>query len=159
MEKSRPTTPIRISAVTSIDYATDGSPYLVVSLAEDLIEPALDKLIDLIGQNKFDEYNQNLLIRNNFKYHITVASPREWENLSSMRSSTIDLPANIELIGIGSVIKYKDETYFVICQSEDLQNIRENLKLPPRDFHITIAFKREDIHSVKKDLSTLVSPL
>ena len=47
--------------------------------------------------------------------------------------------------------------YFLVAQWDAAQELRTSLGLPPKDFHVTIAFNDEDIHGVPKGASSVVA--
>lgn len=102
------------------------------------------------------EYNDNLLIRNNFKYHITVLNVYEWNK--SNKQILFDNPNifDVEFLGIGTAKKNDNQTWFVVVKSLLIDKIREKLGLYKKDLHITIGFIKKDISNVPKDEHTLI---
>eukprot|EP01027_Heterolobosea_sp_BB2_P027246 GEZU01042540.1.p1 GENE.GEZU01042540.1~~GEZU01042540.1.p1 ORF type:complete len:324 (-),score=113.41 GEZU01042540.1:251-1222(-) len=58
--------------------------------------------------------------------------------------------------GLGCVRQGNNEAYFKVISWPSASQLRADLGLKPKDFHITIGFKSADIHDVCKGLSTLV---
>ena len=63
---------------------------------------------------------------------------------------------NVELLGIGSVSAGCDRTYYVVAASVDVQQFRRSFGLSCCDLHVTLGFNENDMHGVKKDISTIV---
>jgi hypothetical protein len=59
-------------------------------------------------------------------------------------------------VGIGKVEDQDDVAYFVVVDWESANTYRLELGLPKKDFHITLGYKLNDIHSKVKDRSTLL---
>lgn len=49
-----------------------------------------------------------------------------------------------------------DETYFLVINWPEVQQLRNELGLPHRDLHITLGFTNKDLHTVVKDSSSLI---
>jgi hypothetical protein len=50
----------------------------------------------------------------------------------------------------------EDVAYFVVLDWDSANQYRMELGLPKKDFHITLGFERNDVHSKLKDRSTLL---
>jgi len=61
-------------------------------------------------------------------------------------------------LGLGFAQHANEEAYFVVIQWNSFNSFRERLGLPPRDLHVTLGFKKNDIHNetIRKDASSLV---
>lgn len=59
--------------------------------------------------------------------------------------TSLDFPANGGL----------QESYFVVVKWPQAQQLRNELGLPPKDFHITLGFTTRDIHEHRKDHNTI----
>ena len=66
-------------------------------------------------------------------------------------------PGPVE-IGLGRAAQDGHEAYFRVVQWPEANRLRTQLGLQPADFHITVGFRTQDIHGVKKDWTTLVEP-
>ncbi|MFU7501923.1 MAG: hypothetical protein ACE1S7_00225 [Candidatus Tisiphia sp.] len=65
---------------------------------------------------------------------------------------------SVRCFGIGNIKEVDNETYFLVCQSQNVANLRQHLKLPTQNFHVTLGFKEADIFDRPKDKSSLISP-
>lgn len=137
-----------------------GLNYLGIKVPNNLVNPFLDKLKDYLG-DKFDEYTSNQKIRDNEGYHITIINVQEYNTVSKeigidkfINSLDPILKSNIndvKFLGLGSASKNENTSYFVVCKSELLDEVRRIFNLDPKDFHITLGFKHKDVHGVRKN--------
>jgi predicted kinase len=96
--------------------------------------------------NHLLEYQQT---RDNNTFHLTVINPYEYKQ-------SIDLPLDsftIYILGLG----FSNECYYLICYSPFCDSFRKRLNLPTKDFHVTIAFNKKDVHDINKSLSTVMN--
>tara|TARA_Y100000034_G_scaffold28883_2_gene34743 strand:- start:14358 stop:14930 length:573 start_codon:yes stop_codon:yes gene_type:complete len=61
--------------------------------------------------------------------------------------------------GVGAVKEEDNIAYFVVVDWPEMQNVRHSIKLPSKDFHVTLGFKNNDIHGIPKDKSTLINEI
>ena len=146
----------------NIIYLKDtlGSNYLGIKIQNTEINPFLNQLKDILGE-QYDEYVSNQGKRDNGSYHITVMNVIEYNRLSQelgmdkfINSLDPVLKAEIDdvrLIGVGKVSKNENTAYFVVTRSEILEEVRKKYDLPEKDFHITLGFKHKDVHGVRKN--------
>jgi hypothetical protein len=59
---------------------------------------------------------------------------------------------DLKLKGIGSATKNENRSYFIVCESDKLDTIRDRYELNKFDFHITLGFKWKDVHGVRKNV-------
>lgn len=92
--------------------------------------------------------------------HITVITPPELRMLVKdgfiAPNELCISSADLKLIGLGRQTKDKNAVYFVVVEWESAQNYRKSIGLPRQDFHITVAFRKSDIHNLPKDRTTLI---
>jgi len=146
----------------NITYLKDtlGSNYLGIKIQETQVQPFLEQLKDILGE-QFDEYTSNQKKRDIDAYHITVINVIDYSRLTKEMGmdkfvNSLDgiLKANIDdlkLIGIGKAQKNENTAYFVVCESDLLDEVRNMYNLPEQDFHITLGFKHKDVHGVRKN--------
>lgn len=146
-----------------IKYTKDviGNNYLAIKINKSNIDKYLNDLEDRLDSDLFDEYTKNQQKRDNNSYHITVINVMEFNSLMSQLG--IDkLTQYLELIfkypiddlkmlGLGQAEKSGNKSYFVVCESEKLNAVRQRFNLPEHDFHITIGFKHKDVFGVRKN--------
>ena len=133
-----------------------GQPYLACDVAPDHVSGDLERLAALIGAPAAAAYNAKLLARNAGAYHITIVSPPEWSRLGLQREAFEPRQFSFRLFGLGRAELGEDAAYYTVCEAGTVQDFRLSLGLPPRDLHITLAFRNADIHTVPKDRGTLV---
>lgn len=142
--------------ITKIRLLTDnqGNKYLggIISKAE--LNKYLDQLKLILGAD-YKKYRQNQIARDHNAFHVTLVSPPEFQNLNKSKLSDIK-SIRVNLHGLGRVSQGDKTSYFVVASSSDGKFYRDKLVLPPKDFHVTLAFNPSDIYDVKKDKSTLI---
>jgi len=151
---------LKVSKLTD----NQGQTYLgaIVSRAE--LAVYLNQLEKLLGE-EFQQYRAFQAARDHQLFHMTLVSPPEYQLadkavveklLASDVNGELSRQININLLGLGTVARDNNKTYFVVAQSVDGQSIRQHFLLKNKDFHITLGFKPSDIYSVTKDSTTLI---
>ena len=59
-------------------------------------------------------------------------------------------------MGLGVIQEGKDEAYFVLVDWPSANEWRKEMGLGEKDFHITVGYQYNDVHSKAKDRSTLI---
>lgn len=134
--------------------------YIGIPVQNWLIEK-MEKDLKNLNIDNIEIYMKNRENRDLGKYHMTVISPKEFREL---KKRGVDVYKIVESFnnfcftfkGIGMVEDGDNKAWFVIVSSEDVDNFREELNLPKKDLHITLAFKNKDIHHSPKDEKTLI---
>jgi uncharacterized protein YaaQ len=137
-----------------------GNNYLGVNIYRDTVSPFLDQFKEIIGDD-YDEYVKYQQERDHGHHHITVINVMEFNKLSkemgvdkfvNSLESVFDFDfTDIKLMGVGTAEKSGNRTYFVVVNSDQLQEVRKKYNLPEQDFHITIGFKYKDVFGVRKN--------
>jgi|ETNvirnome_6_100_1030635.scaffolds.fasta_scaffold08526_4 hypothetical protein len=126
-----------------------------------------------------DELEQNKFERDGHEWHITVVGAREIsqaikqikvQNPELSKKQAKERIKNIIINnfkenvktsptykGVGVVEDEDNAAYFVVVDWPEMQNVRHNIGLDDKDFHVTLGFKIKDIHGVSKDDSTLIN--
>ena len=140
---------------------TIGNNYIGIQLPNGTVTPFLNELKDTIGEDDFKSYTSNQQKRDHGDYHITVINVIEYNALS--KSMGIDKFINslepifkyeiddLKMMGVGTATKNENRSYFIVCQSDNLEAIRDRYELPKRDFHITLGFLHRDVFGVRKN--------
>jgi hypothetical protein len=112
---------------------------------------------------------QNRQRRDGEHHHVTLLSKFDLQAISVSREEVLDMfrdalsagaetrePFGVE--GVGSVTEADGNTaVFVVLDFPELSQVRERLGLKARqDPHITLGFRRSDVHDVRKDATTLL---
>jgi hypothetical protein len=139
---------------------TLGSNYLGIKIQDTQVHPFLEQLKDVLG-DQYEEYTSNQKKRDSGGYHITVINVIDYNRLSKengidkfVNSLDAILKASIDdlkLMGLGRAQKGENTAYFIVCESELLDEVRKMYNLPEQDFHITLGFKHKDVHGVRKN--------
>lgn len=115
--------------------------------------------IENINKNYLDlipeEYKINQQNRDNNSYHITIIHSQELKNIDYDES---DIQINIIDLGLCRLQKDNNEVYYLFIESNDLNKIRQQFNLEPKNFHITLGYKFNDIHDKDKSLNNIVKP-
>lgn len=113
------------------------------------------------------EYLNNRVRRDGNESHITLVTKSEVERilpsltdgaiesfLATLAETAVD---DWQDVGLGRLTEGEaNEVFFRVVRWESGQKARAAMGLPPKDFHITVGFKKADIHHRAKDESTLV---
>lgn len=114
----------------------------------------------LVGKPSSRAYRQRLRRRNLGTFHLTVVAPDELRLIGKELDGRLMLKGRVQLHGLGKRTDTRDslgnEVFYVVATSSDFDKLRAGLGLPKRDLHITLGFKKADIHGVPKDLSTMI---
>lgn len=146
-----------------ITYTRDsiGNNYLTINITDDIINPYLDELKEILGEEQYQVYIQCQHERDRGRHHITVINFAEYSKLS--KEMGVDKFVNsleyvlkyeiddLKLKGIGTAEAKGNRTYFIVVDSEKLEAIRDRYELSKQDFHITIGFYRKDVFGVRKN--------
>lgn len=137
--------------------------YIGVPVSNNIISE-FEKTLKNSDIENIDEYMENRKVRDLGHYHCTIITPREFRQL---KKSGVNINEainkinnfNIDFIGVGSVEDKENnkQAWYVVADSEDIDNWRNELNLPKHNLHITLAFKNSDIHNLVKDNSTLIN--
>jgi hypothetical protein len=141
---------------------TIGNNYVGINIPEDVVQPHLEKLKDILGEEDFEIFTQNQKMRDHGHYHITVINVMDCNRLSKEMGmanfvKSVELAfeypvEDLELLGLGKASKNDNTAYFIVCQSDSLDAIRTRFNLPKQDFHVTLGFNTKDVFGVPKNL-------
>lgn len=101
-------------------------------------------------------------------HHITVLSKFDLAAISAGRTEVLRAFADtlpvydgssepFHVLGVGSAVDGDSVAVFVVVEWPELDVVRTKLGLPHHDPHITLGFKRADIHGVSKNITALIS--
>lgn len=140
---------------------TIGNNYVGINVPTAVVEPHLEKLKEILGEEDYQIFTQNQKKRDHGHYHITVINVMDCNRLSKEMGmanfvKSIDLAfqypiEDLEMLGVGKASKNDNTAYFIVCQSDSLDAVRTRFNLPKHDFHITLGFNSKDVFSVRKN--------
>lgn len=145
-----------------LEYLKDsvGNNYIGINIYKDTVSPFLDRLKNIL-EGEYDTYVKNQQNRDHGHYHITVINVMDYNRLSkemgidkfiNSLESCFDYEIDdLKLMGLGTAQKNDNRAYFIVVNSDKLNQIRERFNLPPHDFHITLGFKWKDVFGVRKN--------
>lgn len=138
-----------------------GNNYLGINIYSDRVINFLNQLKDVLS-DEFDTYTKNQKDRDRNHYHITVINVAEYNSVSKKMGPSIFLNSldkifdfeidDLKFLGLGTASKNENTTYFIVCQSDKLNYVRDRYNLPEFDFHITLGFKYKDVFGVRKNI-------
>jgi hypothetical protein len=141
---------------------TIGNNYVGINIPEDVVQPHLEKLKDILGEEDFEIFTQNQKMRDHGHYHITVINVMDCNRLSKEMGmanfvKSVELAfeypiEDLELLGLGTASKNDNTAYFIVCSSDSLDAVRTRFNLPKQDFHVTLGFNTKDVFGVPKNL-------
>jgi len=141
---------------------TIGNNYVGINIPEAVVEPHLEKLKDILGEEDFEIFTQNQKMRDHGHYHITVINVMDCNRLSKEMGmanfvKSVELAfeypvEDLEMLGVGMASKNDNKAYFIVCSSDSLDAVRTRFNLTKQDFHITLGFNAKDVFGVPKNL-------
>jgi hypothetical protein len=141
---------------------TIGNNYVGINVPESIVEPHLERLKEILGEEHFEIFTQNQKTRDQGHYHITVINVMDYNRLSKEMGMTNFIQSlelifkyeieDLEMLGVGTASKNANTAYFIVCQSDSLDAIRTRFNLPKQDFHITLGFNTKDVFGVPKNV-------
>lgn len=149
--------------INYVTYVKDiiGNNYLGIKFDKGTISRFIDELKDIIGESDFEQFTENQQKRDRGSYHLTVINVMDYNQLA--KEMGIDKFVNsldsvfkyeiddLKMMGIGTAEKNGNRAYFIVCQSDKLDAIRDRYGLKQHDFHITLGFKHKDVFGVRKN--------
>ena len=63
------------------------------------------------------------------------------------------------LLGIGRAQTDQNDCFYIVVESEPMQQYRQQLGLAPKDLHITLGFYPNDVYDQTKNKSTIIQPV
>ncbi|ARP06438.1 hypothetical protein K08M3_49280 [Vibrio alginolyticus] len=134
-----------------------GNEYLAVIVPECLIRETLNSFYAHVGESEFSQMTQRQQIRDRGHYHLTALISPEFHLLKEeQQSSLVNQAVDLQILGLGRVIKDEQRCYYAVASSAAIAHLRESLGLPVKDLHITLGFTQYDIHGVDKGITTLI---
>ncbi len=147
-----------------VGYVKDriGNNYLGIDIPYDIVEPYLNELKEIIGENDFEEFTNYQIQRDKGKHHMTVINVSDYNRCVDEVGmdkfiNTLDEKVfkyeidDLRMLGVGTAQRDGNRTFFVVCQSDKIKAIRQLFDLPEIDLHITIGFKFKDVFGVRKN--------
>ena len=141
---------------------TIGNNYIGINMPNGIIDPYLNELKEILGDDEYEKYTDLQKDRDHGSYHITTINVMEYNaitksmgmdkfvsSLDNIFKYEID---DLKLMGIGTATKNENRSYFIVCKSEKLEAVRSRYNLPKFDFHITLGFRYKDIFGIPKNI-------
>lgn len=89
--------------------------------------------------------------------HVTVLTPGESRKIDrDAVAEAFPDSVTFEAIGIGTLVDGHNDAWFIVLDSPEVQDAREQLGLKPKDLHATLGFRVKDIFTAPKTEDTLV---
>ncbi len=135
---------------------SQGLKYVGGVVTEKDLETYLTQLEVFLG-DEFVHYRMQQQKRDHSTFHMTLVNPYEFMELA--KPVEFGQFFDVELVGLGRVLKENQATYFVVANSIKAQAYRKSLMLKEKDFHVTLGFDPNDIYGVRKNEDTLMFPV
>lgn len=146
-----------------ITYLSDilGNNYLGIKLPNETVQPFLNDFKDIVGEDDYIKYTDLQKNRDHGDYHITVINVMDFNRLS--KEMGIDKFVNslnsifkyeiddLKMMGVGTAERNGNRAYFVVCDSNKLDAVRDRYGLPKHDFHSTLGFFHKDVFGIRKN--------
>lgn len=143
-----------------VTYLRDviGNNYLGLDIPITIIQPYLNELRDILGEDDYTKFTENQIKRDGGHYHITVINVIDFNKLSNNIDKFVNsldpilkYPIDdLKLLGVGRAQKNENTAFFIVCDSAKLEAIRTRFELGEQDFHITLGFNFKDVFGVSK---------
>lgn len=131
-----------------------GERYLGVIIPRKAVGADIRRMINYTGKRS-TEFIKNREARDGSHYHMTIISPLEYAELpQESANKLVGQPVAVAPKKLGYISAAGDETYFVTAHSPHAAKIRFELGLLPKDLHVTLGFKENDIHDRPKNRAT-----
>jgi len=141
---------------------TIGNNYVGINIPSEVVQPHLEKLKEILGEEDFEIFTNNQKMRDHGHYHITVINVMDCNRLSKEMGmanfvKSVELAfeypvEDLEMLGVGMASKNDNKAYFIVCSSDSLDAVRTRFNLPKQDFHVTLGFNIKDVFGVSKNV-------
>jgi len=141
---------------------TIGNNYVGINIPEAIVQPHLEKLKEILGEEDYQIFTQNQKMRDHGHYHITVINVMDCNRLSKEMGmanfvKSVELAfeypvEDLEMLGVGKASKNDNTAYFIVCSSDSLDAVRTRFNLTKQDFHTTLGFNTKDVFGVPKNV-------
>ncbi|WP_286232587.1 hypothetical protein [Thalassotalea sediminis] len=146
-------TKVLVSTISELTDST-GLTYLGAKINRVELEKFLAQLKLILGKN-YQQYRLNQATRDTNSFHVTLVAPADYQMLNKSEAP-LGQSMRITLHGLGRVSQGNNTSYFVVASSNDGDFMRQNLRLPAKDFHVTLGFDKSDVYGVSKGMDTLI---
>ena len=143
-----------------VNYLKDvlGNNYLGLDIPITTIQPYLNELRDILGEDDYAKFTENQIKRDGGHYHITAINVADFNKLSNNIDKFVNsldpilkYPIDdLKLLGVGRAQKNENTAFFIVCDSAKLEAIRNRYELQKQDFHVTLGFNFKDVFGVSK---------
>jgi hypothetical protein len=138
-----------------------GQNYLGIKIDNLEALPFLDRLRSLLGKEDYELYTGNQQARDHGTYHMTVINAMDYGRLTNSMGMDKFVAAlqpifeyeidDLQMLGVGKAEAKGNTAYFIVCQSDKLDAVRDRFGLPKHDLHITLGFNQKDVFGVPKN--------
>ena len=115
---------------------------MIIRKCKGCLYALIDTIDERFLQNIPDQFIENQQKRDNYQYHITIINSEE---LINFEHEETDIEIKYLNLGLSKLQKDNNEVYYLFIYSNQLNNIRKQFHLEPKNFHITLGFKFNDI--------------
>lgn len=138
-------------------YSRFEDRYIGLNVRLEDVQPYLYTLREQLGEEAFNMFSNAQKSRDGDKYHLTILTPQEYRLVDqNVIDHYIGLNVELNLLGLGCAKNGKNEAFYIVVSCIAASNLRKDLNLESRDFHITLGFYPKDVYDQSKDQSTLI---
>ena len=137
----------------------NGQPYLAAVVQESIASIYKNTLSSIVEDSDLLIANQQS--RDKGKSHITVLNVMEYTALQKNKEYKDILDnalggMDFVFSSIGSISRQSQQTYYALCESGYVQQLRANVGLKAKDLHMTLGFNEKDLFHTVKDRKTKI---
>ena len=151
--------------IYKVDYIKDvlGNNFLGIKFRKGALVKYLKQLENILGDS-YETYISNQARRDNrgdYTHHCTVVNVMDFNKLSNQLGEAIlkkvetiqDMDiTDLEFKGVGTATRGENTTYFLVLNSNTLDEILKYMGIKPKDFHVTLGFDKNDVFGVRKNV-------
>ena len=150
----------KINGLGSIIQDSKGNDYLAIKIDEQHFSDFI-KLMNNLNLNLELSKKEE---RDCGEYHVTFLNVMEYqkyeqtniEKLNTIKKDFLNKSFSLNILGLGSISKDENKTYYLIIENNDINNICDKNNLPLKNWHITMGFNNKDLFHAPKDISTII---
>ncbi|MEM9810057.1 MAG: hypothetical protein AAF788_02425 [Pseudomonadota bacterium] len=152
---AKPKRALRLSGVVEELYDRRGQPYLGMMMREPFLGQIAHRLLRSWEGLDAHRFLTRRRERNGQQHHITLVAPPEMTKVIRSRR-VVGRQLSFAVQGAGCVKAPDGKSYFLLLDAPCADQLRSLLGLPNKDFHLTLGFSPQDIHTMRKNRSTRI---
>ncbi|MDP2559656.1 hypothetical protein [Psychrobium sp. 1_MG-2023] len=134
---------------------SSGLVYVGYKVEAHFVSRYLQQMHAILGEKSFNQYRAAQALRDHGSFHITLLNPFEYPKVATVDLSQLGA-ISFDFQGLGRASNDENTTFFVVASSDKAQQIRKQLGLGYKDFHVTLGFDKSDVFGVSKGIDSLI---